>query len=122
MTRFRFILAALGIGIAKGQTRYQAYTDPDWKQCQVPGGELDRTGRPEGCGHGMPFKLAKNGQCPIPGCGTMAPPYHRPLGLMHMVHGNADGTSNAVPGEPYGPTEQLVRCARCNAAFWQDAV
>ena len=27
-----------------------------------------------------------------------------------------------VPGEPYGPTEQLVRCARCNAAFWQDAV
>jgi len=43
----------------------------------------------------------KNNQCPV--CGTMADPYVRP-----------SGTS-------LGITFNLIRCKRCNAAFFQDA-
>jgi len=68
-------------------------------------------------------KPALNNQCPV--CGTMAEPYHRPTGGVHIVPcGPGVIGSNVVcaePGEPYGPTEIIVRCKHCNAAFWQDA-
>lgn len=42
----------------------------------------------------------RNGECPV--CGTMAKKYDRwDIGMM--------------------PPHELVRCAHCSAAFWQDA-
>ena len=49
-------------------------------------------------------KKPLNNQCPV--CGTMADAYHSegsPVALRYEAHQN------------------LIRCARCNAAFWQDA-
>lgn len=40
----------------------------------------------------------RNGQCPV--CWAIAKPYGQ---------------------RPTYPTEQLIRCAHCSAAFWQDA-
>ena len=48
-----------------------------------------------------------NGKCPV--CGTMAPRWKRPIGM---------GMDGDVP---IGPVTKVVRCPRCNAAFWQDA-
>ncbi len=61
-----------------------------------------------------------NNQCPT--CGTMAEPYIRPLGAGNCipVEGNL-GVCAIQPGKLYGRMDALVRCKRCNAAFWQDA-
>lgn len=51
-------------------------------------------------------------ECPI--CGTAAPPFKRPLGVVGTF---GDGT---LLERPYGPSENLTRCKYCSAAFYQD--
>jgi hypothetical protein len=60
-----------------------------------------------------------NGQCPV--CVTQAPKWHRNTGSVIRFSGRDDQPVGRIDREPYGPAEKLVRCAVCNAAFWQDA-
>lgn len=62
---------------------------------------------------------ALNGQCPV--CGTMAKPLRKiPLGK--QTHLDTPGPDSAVVIENVAYlTTRLERCARCNAAFYQDA-
>jgi hypothetical protein len=64
----------------------------------------------------------RNGQCPA--CGTQAKPWKRPTRTVRdgMKPGPGDGTVYLLTHEePVGPTQNLERCAKCSAAFWQDA-
>lgn len=49
-----------------------------------------------------------NGQCPV--CGTMAAPFKHTISDTGHFE---DATDNGF--------SKLMRCVRCNAAFWQDA-
>jgi uncharacterized protein with PIN domain len=49
----------------------------------------------------------KNGQCPV--CGTQAKPWKIENGMITDSHSHAFGT------------RELIRCAHCSNAFWQDA-
>jgi hypothetical protein len=110
MKRFSFLATLLGFaGAARAQT---AMT------------ELLRDKAPGGTYKPWEAYRPNNNQCPV--CGTMAPRYHP------TIHKH-DGYQ-PVPGVPYVVEEingrdelvagatQITRCARCNAAFWQDAV
>ncbi len=66
----------------------------------------------------------KPNQCPA--CTTMAEPFHRPTYHKNdgyeVVPGSRGLVREVNPREvPYGPTEHLVRCPKCNNAFYQDA-
>lgn len=94
MNRKRFFASLLGVlGIAKAQ---------QWNQC-VPD---EHVVRQSASGSAMAvcsdkMKPALNGQCPV--CGTMA---------------NKRTHSPSAP--PKESVELLIRCTRCNAAFWKD--
>jgi hypothetical protein len=82
---------------------------PQWRWCKVPGYELPKLGeQPWHCGIAG-YKPARANQCPV--CGTMAEPFKA------QQQGHA-----VVTFKPGGPSkvEQVTRCLRCNAAFWQD--
>lgn len=57
----------------------------------------------------------KNNRCPV--CGTMAPPRK-----ILKAQCNPAGATVGIPEWPScGEGQNLTRCKRCNAAFWQDA-
>ena len=66
---------------------------------------------------------ALNNQCPV--CGTMAKPYkaNPPCGTFFDKQGNLKSyNSQVICGDDYKTSpENLTRCLRCNAAFWQDS-
>lgn len=93
MKRFSFLTAITGIGVIRAQT------------CDMPR-------KLTGC-------LLRNGECPV--CGTMAEPYKRPTGI-HAADCGPNSLMACFSDGPYGPTERITRCRRCNAAFWQDSV
>jgi len=71
-------------------------------------------------------KPALNNQCPV--CGTMADPYVRQYwtNVIENCHPDYDNhyivSCDPPPTKhPYEDTSNLVRCKRCNAAFFQDA-
>ena len=113
-SRFKFLASLLGIaGVVRAQQRYQAYMEPDWKQCDVPGNEVGRVADPlTGCGGRMQMKQVKNNQCPV--CGTMAKPY--------KFNGvDCGGAIGKLGINDSCSAINLTRCARCNNAFWQEA-
>ncbi len=67
---------------------------------------------------GPHFCDIRNNQCPV--CGEMAAPYRPDT---HFCGDIVGGQSLGISGT-YGCEGRLniVRCKRCNAAFWQDAV
>lgn len=120
MNRWKFIAALFGIGtLAKAQEQIPIVSNIGFlPSLWVENREI----------HWFRDKKPLNNQCPV--CGTMAAPFHRDL----VVNGlkfreweqrNAGGDfqkwAKENGGIPTGPVENLTRCARCNAAFWQDA-
>ena len=79
---------------------------------------------PSNCGEGAKWLAAGkvlNNQCPV--CGTMAKPYKvtPQCEKSHMKPGG--GNTVRVICDAYYPLGvALIRCERCNAAFYQDAV
>ncbi|MDE2022466.1 MAG: hypothetical protein KGI71_06160 [Patescibacteria group bacterium] len=61
--------------------------------------------------------VALNNQCPV--CGTMAEPLKRVIGS--YSYEPASGGLIALKPNYVDPGPGIVRCKRCNAAFWQDA-
>lgn len=108
MKRSAFIASVFGfIGIGKAQ---------QWKECTTgkPGTTAyitePRCYPPKN--HPEP---ALNNQCPV--CGTMAAPYSP--GMIFNAVGTCldrEGKETACSKAP-----RIIRCKRCNAAFWQDA-
>jgi hypothetical protein len=96
MSRSKFILSLLGLGfVAKGQNTILVPAPPT----KVP-----------------------NNQCPV--CWTVAPVYTQPTYLsLSDCHLDSNGKDTLCSGmgTAYGPTSQMIRCAKCNVAFWQDA-
>lgn len=113
-TRWGFLTGLLGVvGVARAQD-YCAGGDPPPNQpgCKPVGGMMNRNaGVPTYIEARPAWKDGKtrNNQCPV--CGTMA----REMSNKITVHLSADGT--AFVGTP---STRIVRCHRCNAAFWQD--
>jgi hypothetical protein len=75
---------------------------------------------------GWPNRSYANGQCPV--CGTRAPAYIREMRFDQMAEmrncksvGDYLVACDPLPKIPVGPNPQLIRCALCSAAFWQDA-
>jgi uncharacterized protein with PIN domain len=105
MNRSAFIAALLGaVGIGKAQ-------QARWSVACIDGTNVRRCD-PE------------NNQCPV--CGALAEPYKRPTydSMLTNCRGTADPyvvQCDPQKAIPYGETERLTRCKRCNAAFWQDA-
>lgn len=58
-----------------------------------------------------------NGQCPV--CGWQAKPWKRDQTDVTVI--DMKDMRRHREYRPYGPTEKIIRCERCNAAFWQDA-
>lgn len=143
MKRFSFLAALFGIGAglkAQNPQTLQHRLTPDQMK-EMLGHEAigivaphyscsSSSGREissEECERIARFGLVQaNNRCPV--CGTIAEPYHRP-----MAEGNMGFAKNCKPaGEllvacdppkmvPVGETSRMIRCKRCNAAFWQDA-
>jgi|ERR1700722_19469228 len=117
-TRWQFILSLFGVGTLSAQQRYKMYHDPEWKRCEVDPGKMGATADINwGCEGHHDMKRARNRECPV--CATMADPVKK-----QWIQ---DGTA-PVPGTDlmrtfghYAESEHLTRCARCNAAFFQDA-
>ena len=71
----------------------------------------------------MPPYKPLNNQCPV--CGTMARPY---TGKRAYSEPWCEGAQPFPPTKEMlaecqdPPRQRIVRCHRCNAAFWQDAV
>ena len=111
--RRKFLLGIFGaLGLAKGQ---------QWKAC-VPDKRFNFGGNAVVCtSENQP---ALNGQCPV--CGTIAPSYKATV--QHSIRPRLCGANEATTGtacfdavEEQQPSTKLLRCQRCNAAFWQDA-
>ena len=104
MKRLTFLASMISLEVPKAQVPFGASrscTGPAW-----------------------PERKPVNNQCPV--CGTMAEAYKRRRGTL-MVPCDPPAPEGsfiacAAPGEPYGAKVNLVRCNRCNAAFWQDGV
>jgi hypothetical protein len=144
----RGILAVLTGCAARGTVQFQAKGDtPEYLTVSVEAGHSDnwlvvRAGTreakvpfsevidalqrdPAGWELGHPL----NNQCPV--CGQMADPFIRPTSPVTTYLQDADGNlltdsnGNFIAvnerQEPYGPTQNITRCARCNTAFYQDA-
>lgn len=67
-----------------------------------------------------------NNQCPV--CGEMAAPYKAERICEQAKYARVPGESDYVVeitcekyGAPLALPPRIARCARCNAAFWQDA-
>lgn len=99
MSRFRFLAALALAGIGKAQFCTSRGVD---SLCPV-----------------------RNNECPV--CGEMAPGYKRQLrktGFLENCQPDKENPYLAVCAEQtvmYGESERLIRCRKCNAAFWQDA-
>lgn len=114
MTRFRFILAAMGFGaIAKGQEmgieRHRALRAP----IPDPDSEDDRKWK-----NGKPL----NNQCPV--CGTMAEAFHAENDCLEYAGPpvqTGDVLSLTCSKRSTHPANRMLRCSRCNNCFWQDA-
>jgi hypothetical protein len=98
MTRKGFFAVLGSLGILKAQ---------QWKECTsgVPGTTAYATNLDHCWVKYQKPEPALNGQCPV--CGTMADAYKRPMRAPKMI--------------PDGPIERVVRCRRCNAAFFQNS-
>ena len=123
VTRNRFLAALAGaLGIARAQQKKQAdKTAGKWDQgtfVTMPAYEAPQWM--------VVNSKALNNQCPV--CGTMAEPFRCDpqysitqtdvrLSGRDIVLLSAGKSSDKPPKMP----SRLVRCARCNAAFWQDA-
>lgn len=111
MNRLRFITALFGsAALAKGQ---------QWKECEP---EKGWTGGGILCS--SKNKPAKNNQCPV--CGEMAKPIKLadislPCGVFRRPDGHLESVQGIASCPPAVGTPNLIRCSRCNAAFWQDA-
>lgn len=105
MRRSKFIAAILGMaGIAKAQRSFGECVYANGLRCTI------------------------NGKCPT--CGAMAEPYRREMYVAGRTCKPAtskdDPTKSglmecAYEEAPGGPMERVIRCRRCNAAFYQDA-
>lgn len=66
----------------------------------------------------------KNNECPV--CGTMATPFTREkwakdVNSRYACAGTPAGSSMCSQATPEdAPKSNLIRCAYCSAAFWQD--
>ena len=101
MTR-KWFLSLIGIGAA-GQTTGGRKPD-EWVEIRTnvstPGRKLQISRDNNDASNEWLFRRPLPNQCPV--CGTMAKKYDRwDIGMM--------------------PPHQLVRCAHCNVAFWQDS-
>ena len=56
-----------------------------------------------------------NGQCPV--CKTQAPPYTT---AQRLASGYCTDLKDGIAVAPCAPASKIIRCAACNAAFWQD--
>jgi hypothetical protein len=102
MKRFSFLATLFGFGaLAKAQRPLGA----DFERGGQVGGPFGGPNVP-----GTEFAWSRhppdNNQCPV--CGTMAKPLHYRNGLIFQSNIGA----SLEPG--------LIRCFRCNNAFWQD--
>ena len=100
MKRSAFLAAIGGLfGVARAQR---------WRECKpYPGSD------PQVCTDEN--KPALNGECPV--CGEMAGKYPGPGGAYDCgFYAGHPPMGSGCPG-----SVNLVRCKRCNAAFWQDA-
>jgi hypothetical protein len=125
LKRKTFLAGLFGlVGIGKAQ---------QWKECHGPWlGNAGSTRarmvevRPDmACPADMPRAKVLNNQCPV--CSEIAEAYERPTydSMLTNCRGTADPyvvQCDPKKAIPYGATERLTRCKRCNAAFWQDAV
>lgn len=123
MNRNRFILALLGaFGVARAQKPCE--TTPNGITC---GNAVTNQTQPQVLGPSWAAGKVMAGQCPV--CGLVAVPFVRPTretgSILIPCDPPAPKDSNIAcmerHVEPYGPTEQLTRCQRCNCAFFQDA-
>jgi uncharacterized protein with PIN domain len=63
-----------------------------------------------------------NALCPV--CGVDSPPVSRQAieSVQNCKPSGSEGLVNCDKREvTYGPNEVLIRCSKCNVAFWQDA-
>ena len=116
-TRFGFLAGLLGLGVVRAQTANTACIAIE------PDGSV---GHEIPCGDPIRWRdgKAKNNQCPV--CGTMAIPYKRnpPCGTYYdkgVLHSYNQGVYCGPEYTAKTEASNLVRCKRCNAAFWQDA-
>jgi hypothetical protein len=112
MEFFAALLGLVGIRRLHAQQSTAAGTTVCWRPpnlWKLTGPSISRLDVVQRC-------AVPNGECPV--CGTMAEPYRPSYRLKDCKP--AGGNMLACNQEPL-PEERIIRCHRCNAAFWQDA-
>lgn len=117
MTRNKFFALFSGmIGIAKAQ---------QWSQCKPDEEASKKFAGGVGIICSNEFKPALNNQCPT--CGTMARKWHPALAKKRLLDMDTCGPLMVDNGGEVhimsceGKHDRLIRCKRCNAAFFQEA-